>query len=219
MFGGAGMAGELLTDASSWRVLHCYLGAAAWIGVPPAWPPAARVPGTDFGLLAATAIDALRWGLPDRLQVRVASILCESRNWLIGSTPATTMDDGDLLAVATVYVRAMCPVPQKPAAIDLLDIRPLYAERVRQRRRHPIRALRRPVRPPVLAPATWQQSLWWRRAQETDDAVALVHAAAGIAAAVWSKLGPASDPIGIRNELRNRVVTARAWAASGELSG
>lgn len=211
-----GLMAELLTDASSWRVLGCYLDAAAWIGVPAAWPPTTRVPGTDFGRLAMTAIDALKWGLPDRREVRAAVILSEAKRWLqerAGADP----DAGELLPVAAVYVRALCPVRDRRAALDLLDPAPLEAERVRLRRRHPIRAIRQPAWPQVLSVPQWQESLWWHRAERSDTTVPLVHASAGLAAAVWSLPDTVHDPIGTRLELRNRVIRARTWAATGEL--
>lgn len=213
---GRGMVGELLTDVSSWHVLLCYLDAAAWIGVPPAWPPATRVPGTDFGRLAATAIGALAQGRPDRREVRAAVILNEAVQWLT-RPPAVTAADAEVLGIAAVYVRALCPVPDQPAALALLDVGSLDAERARQRRRHPIRALRRPDWPHLLQVVTWQQSLWWHRAQQEPGRAPLVHASAGIAASVWSTLGPQHDPIGIRHELRNRIINGRASAAGGDL--
>lgn len=216
-----GLVGELLTDASSWMVLLCYLDAAAWIGVPPSWPPAQRVPGTDFGRLAARAVDAQRWGLPGRRDVRAAAILALAASWLTTNQHADSgirLHDGvELLDSAQIYVRALCPVDQRGCALALLDPDPLHRERARQRRRRPVRAYRTPAWPPTVDPARWQESLWWSRAERSTATVPLIHAAAGVAAALWSCPGAVSDPIGVRHELRNRIIRARAWAASGDL--
>jgi hypothetical protein len=217
---GRDLAGELLTDASSWMVLLCYLDAAAWIGVPPCWPPADRIPATDFGRLTAKAIDAQRLGLPGRRDIRVAAILTLTAGWLAANRPSDSgkdVHDDALLDIAQIYVRALCPVGNQGAALALLDPRPLLSARARQRRRHPVRAYRHPQWPPLVDPGRWQDSLWWLRAQRSAATVPLIHAAAGLAAAVWSYPGALSDPIGVRHELRNRVIRARAWATSGDL--
>jgi hypothetical protein len=214
------LAGELLTDASSWMILLCYLDAAAWIGVAPSWPPADRIPGTDFGRLAKRAVEAQRWGLPGRRDVRVAAILTLAASWLTAArhpdSSAVASDDATLLHSAQIYIRAVCPVGERDTAVELLRPDPLRSERARQRRRHPIRALRTPAWPPVVDPAHWQDSLWWQRAARIDDTIAVVHAAAGMAAAIWSWPGAVGDPIGVRHELRTRVVRARAWATGGD---
>lgn len=217
---GRDLAGELLTDASSWMVLLCYLDAAAWIGVPPRWPPADRVPGTDFGRLTAKAIDAQRWGLPGRRDVRVAAILTLTADWLSASRHIDSgkdIHDDALLEIPQINGRALSPIGDQGAALTLLDPHPLHSARARQRRRHPVRAYRHPQWPPLVNPGRWQDSLWWQRAQRGTATVPPIHAAAGLAAAVWSYPGALSDPIGVRHELRNRVIRARAWATSGDL--
>lgn len=214
------MRGELLTDASSWRLLTCYMDAAAWIGVPAAWPPATRVPGTDFGRVAVTALDAVTWGLPERQEVRVAVILAEADTWLRESQ--TLVDDDAIWAVAKVYARALSPVLDLPVALGLLQHPPTERERraakheQRRRRRRPLVPWRhKPANPYERPPALWWKPLWQQRMSEQKcETRPILHATAALATAIWSTPGAVRDPIGVRQELRDRVVKARAWAGT-----
>ncbi|HEY3691575.1 MAG TPA: hypothetical protein VGL46_14985 [Pseudonocardiaceae bacterium] len=212
---------ELLTDASSWRLLTCYMDAAAWIGVPAAWPTT-RVPGTDFGRVAVTALDAVAWGLPDRRDVCVAVLLNEATTWLRESQ--TPLDDEAMWAAARVYVQALSPVKDLPVTLDLLAHLPTERQRRAAKRERRWRPWLGPWRhqpadasEPDLLPALWWKPLWQQqmRVQQCATRPAL-HAAAALAAAVWSAPGALRDPISVRQELRDRVVKARAWAVSGE---
>ncbi len=214
------IGGELLSDASSWRLLTCYMDAAAWIGVPAAWPPTTRVPGTDFGRVAATALDAAGWGLPDRRPVRVAVILNEVQNWL--DETQAPLDDEAVWAAARVYVRALGSVQEQPVALGLLEHLPAREEPSAKRdRRWPRLALRRHKLPevpePELPPALWWKPLWQQRMHIQQCATRpVLNATAALAAAVWVAPGAVRDPIGVRQELRDRVVKALPWDASGE---
>lgn len=216
------LRGELLTDASSWRLLTCYMDAAAWIGVPAAWPPTTRVSGTDFGRVAVTALDAVTWGLPDRRDVRVAVILNEVETWLRESQ--ALVDDEAVWAATRVYVRALTPVQDLPVALGLLEHLPTKRERraakfVRRWRPWQGPWRHQPTDPsePDLLPALWWKPLWQQRMRVQECATRpALHAAAALATAVWSAPGAVRDPVGVRQELRDRVVKARAWAVSGE---
>lgn len=243
------MLRELRIDMSSWTVLLCYLDGAAELEVPPSWPPAnPRLSGADLASLTATADFHSCSGGTGRRPVRVAVILNEVERWLTDtahadgspSTPAGTpvselRDAGtELLNTAVVYARALGPPPPSritPIAVDLLDPAPL--ERVRDQWRagstlwRPFRTRWRPDRPRVLDPTRWQDSLWWQRVSRTDEypdepprpAAPWSHAAAAIAAAVWTWPGAVSDPDGIRQELRGRIDRARAWVDTPPIVG
>jgi hypothetical protein len=205
------IVGEFLTDVSSWRLLVCYLDTAG-LDVTPAF-------SADVALFAEAGARALPLGLPFRREVRTAAMFVEANAWLnTASAVSVADDDVDLLGDAAVMVEALCPERHRPAALQLLDVGPLLVERDRQRRRHPIRAFRRPAWPPVIGPTTWQQSLWWRRAQQSQGTAPMVHAAASIAAAVWSRLDAVHNPIGIREELRRRGnIESGSYSLHGDL--
>jgi hypothetical protein len=212
---------EMWFTAEMLHVLLCYLDAADQIGA------ALQPPTPSVGALAASAADAASWAsTPTRsreLWLGSGLILGQARRWLTDDAAAVRfdtselLDAGELFDTAALYVRAMCPTDDQRAALALLDPQPLYADRVRQRRRHPIRALRGPQWPRVFGLETWRPSLWGRRADHSGDTAALLHASAGIATAVWRGLDHRRDPIRSRDELRTGVSRLREEAASGGL--